>query len=102
MGYLYCVKWCKNDVSGLPIGPIFKDKSVQEALPLTAGPIGSPETSVLNHISPRSNPEDGRIYCSNQSAFPTNAHHLLHEIFTVLACMFRSHGQSSGQLYNFM
>ena len=31
MGYLYCVKWFKPDVSGLPIGPIFKDKSVQEA-----------------------------------------------------------------------
>ena len=29
----------------------------------------------------------------------TNAHHLLHEIFTILAYTFRSHGPSSGQLY---
>jgi hypothetical protein len=35
----------------------------------------------------------------NKSAFPTNAHHLLHEIFTILAYMFRFHGPSSGQLY---
>jgi hypothetical protein len=34
-----------------------------------------------------------------QSAFPTNAHHLLHEIFTTLAYMFRPHGPSSGQMY---
>jgi hypothetical protein len=25
------------------------------------GPIGSPETSVLNQFTPRNNPEDGRI-----------------------------------------
>jgi hypothetical protein len=30
-----------------------------------------------------------------QSAFPTNAHYLLHEIFTILAYMFRFHGPSS-------
>ena len=40
-----------------------------------------------------------RAFYNNQSAFPTNAHHLLHEIFTILAYMFRSHGPSSGQLY---
>jgi hypothetical protein len=38
------------DVSGLPIGPIFKGK-----------PLCSPETSVSNYLTSRNNPEDGRV-----------------------------------------
>ena len=30
------------------------------------GPIGSPETSVLNHLTPRNNREDGSIQTFNQ------------------------------------
>ena len=60
------VNWFKTDVSGLRICTIFKGQAVEEevfftALPLKKGPIGSPETSVLNNITPRYNPEDGRI-----------------------------------------
>jgi hypothetical protein len=29
------------------------------------GPIGSPETSVANHLAPRNNPEDGIIQTKN-------------------------------------
>ena len=44
------------------IGPTFKDQAVQEeAWPLKTRPIGSPETSVSDHLTPRDNPEDGRI-----------------------------------------
>jgi hypothetical protein len=44
-------------VSELPICPIFKGEAV-----LKMGPIGSPETSGLNHLTPCSNPEDGIIH----------------------------------------
>jgi hypothetical protein len=44
------VRRFQTDVSGLPIGPALKE-----------GPTGSPETSVSNHLTPRNNPEDGRI-----------------------------------------
>ena len=40
-----------TDVLGQPIGPIFKD---------LLGPVGFPETSVYNHLTPLNNPEDGR------------------------------------------
>jgi hypothetical protein len=30
-------------------------------------PIGSPETSCLNHLTPRSNPEEGRIQTKNNT-----------------------------------
>ena len=57
------------DVSGLPIGAIFKGQAVQEeARPLKMEPIGSSETSVYNHLMLRNNPEDGRILC--QDGFP--------------------------------
>jgi hypothetical protein len=45
----------ETDVSGLPIG------SIWTSWPLIR-PIGSPETSVSNHLTPRSNPEDRRIH----------------------------------------
>jgi hypothetical protein len=35
-------------------------------------------------------------FCNNYYVFPTNAHYLLHKIFTILAYMFRSQGPSSG------
>jgi hypothetical protein len=56
------VRWFKTDVSGLPIYPIFKGQAIQEeASLLKMRLIGSPETSVLNHLTGRNNPEDGRI-----------------------------------------
>jgi hypothetical protein len=41
--------WLDTDVSGKPIGPIFKGQAFQEELPLKMGPIGCPETSVTNY-----------------------------------------------------
>jgi hypothetical protein len=55
-GLLSGVRRLETDVSGLPIGPIFKGRL------LKIGPIGSPETSVSNHITQRNNPEDGVIH----------------------------------------
>ena len=54
------VRRFKTDVSGLPIGPIFKSLR-WIAWPLKMGPIGSLETSVFNQRTPRNNPEDRRI-----------------------------------------
>ena len=51
------VKCCKTDVSGLPIGPIFKGQAVQVVRPLNVKHTGGPETSVLNHLKPRNNPK---------------------------------------------
>jgi hypothetical protein len=50
---LRSVGWFRTDVSGLPIGPIFKD-----CLAVEDGTEGSPETSVINQPTPRNNPED--------------------------------------------
>jgi hypothetical protein len=36
-------------------------KKEAPAWPLKKGPIGSPETSVSNHLTPRNNPEDVKI-----------------------------------------
>ena len=41
------VRWFETDVSGLA---------------LKGDPIGSPETSVSNHLTPHNKPEDGRVY----------------------------------------
>jgi hypothetical protein len=59
---LRSVRWFETDVSKLPIGPIFKDQYVQEdgrrtSWPVKMGPIGSTETSVSNHLTPRNNTE---------------------------------------------
>jgi hypothetical protein len=56
----------ETDVSGLPVGPIFKGEIIS-SLPIqmycarSMGPIDSPATSVSNHLPPRNNPADGRI-----------------------------------------
>jgi hypothetical protein len=61
---LRSLKWFETDVSGLPIGSIFKG---EDALllghldPWRWDPTGSSETSVSNHIAQRKNPEDWRI-----------------------------------------
>ena len=65
-GLLHGVRWFETDVSGLPIGPIFNAQAVQDpwhftALRLKMAPAGSPKTSVSNHLTPRNNPEYGRI-----------------------------------------
>jgi hypothetical protein len=31
-GFLGGVRWFENDVSGLPIGPIFKDQDIQKVI----------------------------------------------------------------------
>jgi hypothetical protein len=53
----------KTDLSGLSIGTIYKGQAVQEgeALPLKMEHVCAFETSVLNQLTPRNNPEDGRI-----------------------------------------
>jgi hypothetical protein len=38
--------------------------------PLKTEPLSSPETSVLNHLMPRNNPEDGKIQANGWSAPP--------------------------------
>ena len=60
------VRWLETDVSGRPVGPTFKGEAFQDvsswtSWPLKMGPIDTPETSVWNHLTARSNPEDGRI-----------------------------------------
>ena len=52
--------WFFTDVSGLPIGPIFKGEDVQ-ACPLTMGPVRTPETSVRNQPTLCNIPEYDRI-----------------------------------------
>jgi hypothetical protein len=58
-GLLRGVRWFETDVLGLPIGSIFKIQAVHV---LKTRSTGSPETSVLNHLTQRNNPEDGRIH----------------------------------------
>ena len=48
-GLLRGIRWFETDVSGLPIGSIFK------------GGTDSLTTPVSNNLTPRNNPEDGRI-----------------------------------------
>jgi hypothetical protein len=55
------IRWFKTYVSGLPIGLIFKVQATTVWF-LKMGPICSPETSLLHHLTPRNNPEDGRIH----------------------------------------
>ena len=60
-GLLRGVSWFKTDVLRLTICPIFEGQTVQEEVgPLKMGRLGSPEKSVLNPLTPRNNPEDGR------------------------------------------
>ena len=48
-GLLRGVGWFETEVSGLPVGRI--------AWPSRMGPVGSSETSVLDHPTPRNNPQ---------------------------------------------
>ena len=59
------VRRFETDVSGLPICPIFNgqaDLPSWTAWHLNIGLIRSPETSVSNLLTPRNNPEDGRLH----------------------------------------
>ena len=63
MNCLKIVRCFDTDVSGLRIGPTFKGQAVQgggQLDPWKVGTIGSPETSVSRHLTPRNKPEDGR------------------------------------------
>jgi hypothetical protein len=61
-GLLRDVRWFETDVSGLRIGSILNVQAIQEDTWLSkVGLLGSPETSVLNHLTSRSNSEYGRI-----------------------------------------
>ena len=54
--------WFETDVSGLPIGPSFNGQDVSwTSCPLKMEPIGNPETSASNHLTPRNNPEDRKF-----------------------------------------
>jgi hypothetical protein len=64
---VFCVRWFKTDVSKLHIGSVFRLFSFLFLLGqwlLKLGPIGSPETSVVNHLTPPNNSEDGIIQFS--------------------------------------
>jgi hypothetical protein len=59
---LRSVGWLSTDVSGLPVGSIFKVQVLSLGhLTLEMGLIGSPETSVLNQPKARNIPEDDRF-----------------------------------------
>ena len=51
-GLLCSVSWLNTDVSGQPIGPIIKGQVsfFLDTWPLKMGPIGYPESSVLNQL----------------------------------------------------
>jgi hypothetical protein len=56
-------RWFITNISGLPTGPIFKvEVSKKDIWPLMMGPIGSPETLVLNQPMLCNNLEHVRIY----------------------------------------
>ena len=64
------LRWFETDVSGLPVGPIFKGSSSlrRTAWPLKMGKTRNTETSVSNHITPRNNRMRKNSYvCSLQS-----------------------------------
>jgi hypothetical protein len=58
-GMLRSIGWLSTDVSGRPIGPIFKGNLDNWLLKM--GQIGSPEMLVLNQTTLRNIPEDYRI-----------------------------------------
>jgi hypothetical protein len=58
---LFCVWWFHVDVSGIPVCPIFKGKSLQFDL-FKMGPRGSPETSLPNYLTSSNNLEDEIIF----------------------------------------
>ena len=70
------------DVSGLPIGPIFKGRLgrfVLETWLLKMETIGSPATSVLNQLTLRNNPEDKRTQFNRSGSlrsFPEKTRHI--------------------------
>ena len=65
-GLLRVARWYGTDVLVLPFGPIFKCQTFQESSwtvwPLKMRPIGGPETSVSNYLTPRDNPDNGWIH----------------------------------------
>jgi hypothetical protein len=61
-GLLHGIRWFETDVSKLSVQfsrVKLMDRSSSTACFLKMGPIGSPETSVSNHPTPRNNPEGG-------------------------------------------
>ena len=67
VGLVHSVGWLSTDVSGQPIGPIFKVVSKNKAFvldtwPLKMEPTGCPETSFLNQPALRNYPEDGIMF----------------------------------------
>jgi hypothetical protein len=53
------VRWFEPDISALPVGLIFEGSGISLLLKMI--PIGITEKSVLNHLTPRNNHEDGSI-----------------------------------------
>jgi hypothetical protein len=68
-GLLRSVYWLSTDVSGQPIGPIFKSQvtSFLDTWRMKMGPVGYLETSVLNPTL-RKNPEHGRIQVNRRGS----------------------------------
>ena len=73
-GLLRGLGWFNTDVSGRPIGPIFKDKAVQDDR------LDSPETSVWNDLTMCNNQENEIIQ------YVTYLHQLLDIFSTVISC----------------
>ena len=80
-GLLRSVRWFETEVSELPIGLIFK-----ESWPLNMEQVGSTETSVLNHLKSRNNPEDGRIHFNRGESLRSRIQRCLQTRFRVFIC----------------
>jgi hypothetical protein len=90
-GMFRSVSWFSTDLSGLPIGTIFKGQDVQEgASLLKMGPIIIPKTSVLNKPALRKIPEDGRIKVNLSGSLGYRILTLCFVTFTGMIAFFRS------------
>ena len=70
-----------TDVSGQPIGPIFKGQAIRTAWLLNMGPTGCPETSVTNYQSTLSNiPEERRSHLHSHASLKSRMLYILWEV----------------------
>jgi hypothetical protein len=63
--YYAVLRWFETDVAGLYIETIFKDQ---------AWAIRSPGSSVSNQLTPRNDPEDGRIQLNRNEKWTLNSY----------------------------
>ena len=80
-----------TDVSGQPVGPIFRGQKKPDSWSLKIGPIGCPETSVRNyHYSPRNNPAERSsrlLRCGNLKSRITHTIQTLHSATSRSLCL---------------